>query len=157
MITGEELKEARQRSLKYFEKAGIAFIPEEREQIEVVDCGLGDLAHTGVEILTYVNTLRCCAKELVLFPGQTCPEHKHPHLIPVRRKRSVAGGVRSICMFPVHRLPDPRPSPLPGQNNIIRSGMKLSSTPGTSILCRLITCTGFRRVEKGRWFPSFLP
>ena len=30
------------------------------------------------EILTYVNTRRCCAKELVLFPGQTCPEHRHP-------------------------------------------------------------------------------
>ncbi len=78
MITGEELKEARQRSLEYFKKAGIALTPEERGQIEVVDCGLGDLAHTGVEILTYVNTQRCCAKELVLFPGQTCPEHRHP-------------------------------------------------------------------------------
>jgi len=25
-----------------------------------------------------VNTDRVCAKELVLFPGQTCPEHRHP-------------------------------------------------------------------------------
>src|SRR6185437_11532858 len=25
---------------------------------------------------------RCCAKELVLFPGQTCPEHRHPPLGP---------------------------------------------------------------------------
>jgi D-lyxose ketol-isomerase len=25
-----------------------------------------------------VNTSRVCAKELVLFPGQTCPEHLHP-------------------------------------------------------------------------------
>ena len=26
----------------------------------------------------YVNTERVCAKELVLFPRQTCPEHRHP-------------------------------------------------------------------------------
>jgi D-lyxose ketol-isomerase len=25
-----------------------------------------------------VNTERVCAKELVLFAGQTCPEHRHP-------------------------------------------------------------------------------
>lgn len=28
----------------------------------------------------YVNTEKCCAKELVLFPGQTCPEHRHPEI-----------------------------------------------------------------------------
>jgi len=28
--------------------------------------------------LVYVNTERVCAKELVLFPRQTCPEHYHP-------------------------------------------------------------------------------
>jgi D-lyxose ketol-isomerase len=31
-----------------------------------------------LEVLVYVNTARVCAKELVLFPGQTCPEHRHP-------------------------------------------------------------------------------
>jgi D-lyxose ketol-isomerase len=31
-----------------------------------------------LQLLTYVNTDRYCAKELVLFPGQTCPEHRHP-------------------------------------------------------------------------------
>src|ERR1035437_3190671 len=28
----------------------------------------------------YVNTDRCCAKELALLPRQTCPEHRHPQL-----------------------------------------------------------------------------
>ena len=31
----------------------------------------------GLQVLTYVNTDRVCAKEMVLIPGQTCPEHKH--------------------------------------------------------------------------------
>ena len=29
-------------------------------------------------MLVYVNTDRYCAKELVLYPGQICPEHRHP-------------------------------------------------------------------------------
>jgi len=29
-------------------------------------------------LITYVNNDRYCAKELVLFPRQTCPEHLHP-------------------------------------------------------------------------------
>ena len=32
----------------------------------------------GLELIEYVNTERCCAKELVLLPGQICPEHRHP-------------------------------------------------------------------------------
>ncbi len=78
MITKNEFEKARQRTLEYFSKAGIAITEEEKGRIEVADFGLNDLEHTGLEILTYVNTERCCAKELVLFPGQTCPEHRHP-------------------------------------------------------------------------------
>jgi D-lyxose ketol-isomerase len=60
------------------EAAGIAITPAERAEIEVVDFGLGDLAHLGLQLVVYVNTERVCAKELVLFPGQTCAEHRHP-------------------------------------------------------------------------------
>ena len=31
----------------------------------------------GLQLITYINTERVCAKEMVLLPGQTCPEHKH--------------------------------------------------------------------------------
>ncbi|CEK17900.1 D-lyxose/D-mannose family sugar isomerase [Chthonomonas calidirosea] len=78
MITKQQLMEARQRALEYLSRAGIVLTPEEQERIEVADFGLGDLEHTGLELITYVNTSRCCAKELVLFPRQTCPEHRHP-------------------------------------------------------------------------------
>jgi len=54
--------------------------PEEKRDIEVADFGLGDLTHTGLQIVTYINTERYCAKELVLFPRQTCPEHLHPDI-----------------------------------------------------------------------------
>jgi len=78
MITRSEQRAAQERALEYFRRAGIAITPKEAERIEVVDNGLGELEETGLEILTYVNTERVCAKELVLFPGQTCPEHWHP-------------------------------------------------------------------------------
>jgi D-lyxose ketol-isomerase len=51
---------------------------EEAQSIEVADFGLNDLESTGLELVVYVNTERVCAKELVLFPRQTCPEHRHP-------------------------------------------------------------------------------
>jgi D-lyxose ketol-isomerase len=58
--------------------AGIVLTPGEREQIEIADFGLGRLAEVGLQIVVYVNTDRVCAKELVLFPHQLCPEHRHP-------------------------------------------------------------------------------
>ena len=70
--------EARERAAAMLEAGGIVLTAAEREQIEVADFGLGNLDETGLQILVYVNTDRVCAKELVLFPGQTCPEHRHP-------------------------------------------------------------------------------
>ena len=58
--------------------AGFVLTPEERAGIEVADFGLGRLEETGLQLVVYVNTERVCAKELVLFPRQTCPEHRHP-------------------------------------------------------------------------------
>lgn len=78
MLTKEQFESARARALEYFEKAGIVLTREEKENIEVADFGLGELEATGLEVVTYVNTERCCAKELILFPRQTCPEHRHP-------------------------------------------------------------------------------
>ncbi len=65
-------------SLKALDEAGIALTAEERNRIEIADFGLDEFETTGLSLLTYLNTARCCAKELVLLPGQTCPEHRHP-------------------------------------------------------------------------------
>ncbi len=73
-------EDARRRTIAYFEKAHIVLTEQEKENIEVADFGLGELEKTGLELVTYVNTEKCCAKELVLFPRQTCPEHRHPEV-----------------------------------------------------------------------------
>jgi D-lyxose ketol-isomerase len=78
MIGKKEYEQARERAAGFYRKAGIVLTEKERQAIEVADFGLGDLGRIGLEVLVYVNTSRVCAKELVMFPGQTCPEHRHP-------------------------------------------------------------------------------
>jgi D-lyxose ketol-isomerase len=78
MITEREQKEARAYAAAQLEACGIALSDEERSAIEVADFGLSQLPTFGLQLLVYVNTDRYCAKELVLYPGQTCPEHRHP-------------------------------------------------------------------------------
>ena len=80
MLSMVQIKQIRERAYEYFEKAHIVLTTKERESIEVADFGLDDIENTGLELLTYVNTDRYCAKEMVLFPHQTCPEHRHPDL-----------------------------------------------------------------------------
>jgi D-lyxose ketol-isomerase len=73
-----QIEEARRRALAMLHEAGIEVSENEASSLEVTDLGLGKLEDTGLQILVYVNNERYCAKELVLFPGQTCPEHYHP-------------------------------------------------------------------------------
>jgi len=63
---------------EYLDRASIVLTPEEAAHIEIADLGLGEYEQTGLALVVYVNTERVCAKELVLMPGQTCPQHFHP-------------------------------------------------------------------------------
>ncbi len=78
MLSRQQLQDAQGRAAAALHDAGIAITPQEADRLEVADFGLGELEQTGLEIVVYVNTSRVCAKEIVLFPGQTCPEHRHP-------------------------------------------------------------------------------
>ena len=77
-ITKEQWVKAQKRALGLFKKANIVLTETEKENMEIADFGLESLDLIGLEIVTYLNTDRCCSKELVIFPGQTCPEHRHP-------------------------------------------------------------------------------
>ena len=67
--------EMEKRARDYFKKAGI--VVREDEAVEVSDFGLDQVEEIGLQLCVYINTERVCAKEMVLFPYQTCPEHKH--------------------------------------------------------------------------------
>ena len=73
-----EVQVAQERARKALAEAGIVLTQEEAANIEVTDTSLNRLNSEGLEIVTYVNNEIYCAKELVIFPGQTCPEHRHP-------------------------------------------------------------------------------
>ena len=77
MITKAEYEKYSKLALEYYEKAGIVLTDEEKTRIEVADLGLGMIDKVGLELLVYVNTEKVCAKEMVLLPHQTCPEHRH--------------------------------------------------------------------------------
>jgi D-lyxose ketol-isomerase len=78
MIKRSELKRAQEQTKALFSKVGIVLSENEMVNIEIAEFGLNELDVQGLELITYVNTDRYCAKELVLFPRQTCPEHLHP-------------------------------------------------------------------------------
>ena len=78
MLTQDELERARNRAAAALAESGIVLTANESANIEVADFGLSRLDEIGLQIVVYVNTERVCAKELVLFPRQTCPEHRHP-------------------------------------------------------------------------------
>jgi len=78
MLTKSEAKKWRQAACELFKKAGIVITKKEANSIETADFGLGIYEKIGLGVLVYVNTSRCCAKELALLPWQICPEHRHP-------------------------------------------------------------------------------
>ncbi len=74
----EEKERIKAKALKYFEETAIVLSSQEKENMEIADLGLNDFKRTGVVLVVYINNSRYCAKEIVLFPHQTCPEHRHP-------------------------------------------------------------------------------
>ena len=76
----ETIKAAQYKAASMLEDAKIVLTEKERQNIEVCDYNLGNLNTIGTEIVIYLNTERACAKELIMFPRQTCPEHIHPRL-----------------------------------------------------------------------------
>lgn len=68
----------KERVIEAYKSSGITFTDEELNSIEFADFGLGNIEVEGLNLIVYVNNDRYCAKEMVLLPKQTCPEHIHP-------------------------------------------------------------------------------
>ncbi len=73
-----QVYKAQKKALQLLEKAHIVLNEREKREIEVADFGLNDLDRIGLQLVVYENNERYCAKEIVLLPGQICPEHRHP-------------------------------------------------------------------------------
>jgi D-lyxose ketol-isomerase len=130
MTTDVEIKEARQRAAAILDDAGIAVTGDEAERIEVAHFGLGELDKTGLEIVIYVNTDRCCAKELVLFPGQTCPEHYHPPFEGTPGKEETFRVRKGTVYLYVDGEPTPNPRCTPSRAEHYTAWQEIKLEPG---------------------------
>ena len=110
MISAKQYSEAVSTSVEMLKAAGIVITPEEKDRFEVADFGLNDLEATGLEVLTYVNTERCCAKEIVMFPRQTCPEHWHPTMDGIPGKEETFRCRWGAVYLYVPGTPEPNPA-----------------------------------------------
>lgn len=82
MISTEKQLDLKKQALEMLKKASIAITEEEYKNMEVVELGLGIPEIIGLQIIVYENNDRYCAKELIMLPRQTCPEHRHPPISP---------------------------------------------------------------------------
>lgn len=76
MITENYIKRVKE----LYQKSKIVLTEKELESIDFADFGLDNIEEEGLNLIIYVNNDRYCAKEMVLLPNQTCPEHLHPDL-----------------------------------------------------------------------------
>lgn len=81
-MTREEVERRRTRVAEVLRQANIVLSERERANIEIADLGLNDIDNVGLQLVVYENNDRYCAKELILFPRQMCPQHRHPPLSP---------------------------------------------------------------------------
>ena len=138
VITEEEQREARDYAAARLEEIGVVLTDEERAAIEVADFGLGRLHETGLQLLVYVNTDRHCAKELVLYPGQTCAEHRHPPFEGTPGKEETFRCRRGVVYLYVEGEPTPERActPPPGVYTVfheiaLRPGEQHTIPPNT--------------------------
>jgi D-lyxose ketol-isomerase len=77
-MDSEVREKMRLRAVEYFNRAHIYLTDVEKRNLEIADMGLGRIEEIGIQIHVYIDTKRCSAKEMVLFPNQICPEQRHP-------------------------------------------------------------------------------
>lgn len=73
-------KEAKDKVKKMLDKAKIKVSAKELRELELAGFALKDFETYGLSIIVYENNDRYCAKELLMFPWQICPEHRHPNV-----------------------------------------------------------------------------
>ena len=120
MITREERRQAQAYAAAQLAACGVVLTETERDAIEVADFGLSRLREVGLQLLVYVNTDRYCAKELVLYPGQTCPEHRHPPFDGMPGKEETFRCRRGLVTLR-----------LAGEEVVLRPGEQLTIPPDT--------------------------
>ncbi len=163
MIAREQYEEYKAATLSALEKAGIALTEEEKNQVEVADFGLNRLDEIGLQVITYVNTQRCCAKELVLMPYQICPEHRHPEIDGLKGKEETFRCRRGTVFLYVGGFADSgQKEGIAGKipkdmEEYLLFFMRSVCIRENNTHLRKTHCTGFRQEKKGVLSQNFRP
>lgn len=157
MISREQAEWARKRALKLFKKAKIVLTEQEKQNIEIADFGLGEVESTGLELVVYVNTDRVCAKELVLFPYQTCPEHRHPPVAgePGKEETFRCRWGTVYLYVPGEPTPHPKAKPPKGREQWYTVWHEVELTPGVQYTLPPNTLHWFQAGPKGAIVSEF--
>lgn len=70
--------EAVARALELVRKSGFALTPQDLAGAKAVDFGLSNFDEEGAVVIDLLRTERVRVNLLVMMPGQTLPQHKHP-------------------------------------------------------------------------------
>ncbi|MEA3365382.1 MAG: D-lyxose/D-mannose family sugar isomerase [Candidatus Hydrogenedentes bacterium] len=157
MLTRERMGELQERAAKMLDAEGIAITPEECENIEIADFGLDEVEKTGLELVVYVNTDRYCAKELVMFPHQTCPEHRHPDVGGQRGKMETFRCRSGEVYLYVEGEPTPNPAckPPEGSEDYYTAFHEIVLGPGEQYTIPPNTLHWFQAGDKGAIVSEF--
>jgi D-lyxose ketol-isomerase len=157
MLTRDEIASLQAETHRRLEAAGIVISPDEAQAIEIVDFGLNDVERTGLFLFTYVNTDRYCAKDLVLLPRQTCPEHRHPPIDGSPGKmetfRCRQGMVHLFVDGP--RTPEPRARPPVDDERHYTAGREIILQPGQQHTIPPDTLHWFQAGDEGAVISEF--
>ena len=156
MLTRREYTAAQERAAAMIRDAGISITDDEARRVEVADFGLSRLDRQGAQILTLVATERIAAKIIVLFAGQTLPEHWHPRVGDDPGKEEtirVVWGVLRCCLPGADTM---REGVLPeGKQEVYTARQEMLLGPGGQITLLPGTKHWFQAGENGVVMYSF--
>ena len=155
MLTQAERDAARKRAAEVLADAAIALTPSEIDAIEVADFGLSQLDETGLELVVYVNTPRVCAKELVLFPRQLCPEHRHPPYGGTPGKEETFRCRTGVVYLYTEGEPSAQPAARPPQDGVFTVWHEIVLRPGDQYTIPPDTLHWFQAGDEGAVVSEF--
>ncbi len=155
MLTPAELDAARKRAAAVLADAGIVLTESETGGIEVADFGLSQLEETGLEVVVYVNTPRVCAKELVMFPRQLCPEHRHPPFGGTPGKEETFRCRAGVVYLYTEGEPAAQPAARPPQDGVFTVWHEIVLRPGEQHTIAPDTLHWFQAGDEGAVVSEF--
>ena len=144
-------------ALESLRRAGVVVTPAEAQAIEVADFGLGRPREIGLQLIVYVNTERCCAKELVLLPFQLCPEHRHPPFdgYPGKEETFRCRFGRVYLYLPGEPADEPKAAPPPGSREHLTVWHEVVLEPGDQVTIPPDTLHWFQAGDEGAVVSEF--